>query len=65
MAPTRGYAAMTCTSSTLTLALGANLGAELDSESRIREIRPSGLMRGRSLTVIGYAFHPVGSGLLY
>src|SRR5438128_1709546 len=24
-----------------------------DSESRIREIRPSGLMRGRSLTVIG------------
>ena len=32
---------------------GGNAQAELDSESRIREIRPSGLMRGRSLTVIG------------
>ena len=32
---------------------GGNARAQLDSESRIREIRPSGLMRGRSLTVIG------------
>ena len=29
-----------------------------DSESRIREIRPSGLMRGRSLTVIGASLSP-------
>jgi hypothetical protein len=31
----------------------------------MREIRTSGLMRGRSLTVIGYASQPVGSGLLF
>lgn len=38
---------------------------QTDPESRIREIRPSGLMRGRNVTVIGSAFHSVHSGLLY
>jgi len=33
--------------------LQPNASRRSDSESRIREIRPSGLMRGRSLTVIG------------
>jgi len=32
---------------------GRNAKAERGLESRIREIRPSGLMRGRSLAVIG------------
>src|SRR2546428_5322735 len=41
-------------SSTLTMAPAANVGVQLDSESRIWEIRLSGLMRGRSLTVIGH-----------
>ena len=63
--PARGYASATTQSSTLTLSQAANVGDELDSESWIREIRPSGLMRGRSLTVFGCAFQPVGSGLLY
>jgi len=36
-----------------------------DPESRIREIRSSGLMRGRSEMVIGCAFQPTRSGLLY
>jgi hypothetical protein len=47
------------------MAAAATPEPRLDSESRIREIRPSGLMRGRGLTVIGYAFHSVGPGLLY
>lgn len=38
---------------------GGNAKAEPNSESRIREIRPSGLMRGRSRTVIGpWPFNP-------
>lgn len=37
-----------------------------NSESRMRENRPSGLMRGGSQTVIGCKpSHPVGSCLLY
>jgi hypothetical protein len=35
-------------SSTLTHNTGDNVSAELDSESRIREIRSSGLMRGEA-----------------
>ena len=34
-------------------------------ESRMRENRPSGLMRGGKQTVIGCASHPVASRLLY
>ena len=36
-----------------------------NSESRMRENRPSGLMRGGKMPVIGFAFHPVSSRLLY
>ena len=38
---------------------------ERNSESRMRENRPSGLMRGGKQTVIGLATHPVASRLLY
>ena len=36
-----------------------------NSESRMRENRPSGLMRGGKQTVIGFASQPVASRLLY
>jgi hypothetical protein len=36
-----------------------------NSESRMRENRPSGLMRGGKQTVIGIASHSVASCLLY
>ena len=36
-----------------------------NSESRMRENRPSGLMRGGKQTVIGFASHSVASRLLY
>jgi hypothetical protein len=52
-------------SSILTMATAVNVVAEPDPESRIREIRSSGLMRGRSELVIGIAFQPNHSGLLY
>ena len=46
-------------SPTLSVVALANGAMEPDSESRIREIRSSGLMRGRSVTVIGLApFNP-------
>jgi hypothetical protein len=46
---------------------GGNARVELGSESRIREIRPSGLMRGRSreLTITVCLISPLGAGLLY
>lgn len=52
-------------SSILTIATAVNVVVEPDPESRIREIRSSGLMRGRSVLVIGTAFQPNHSGLLY
>jgi hypothetical protein len=51
--------------STRTTAVRRKPSGERHPESRMRENRPSGLMRGGKQKVIGIASHPVASCLLY